>query len=349
MKDYLAVVLLKTQPVFSSRRATVRYSFISTRSLFVCQTSFASTPATDLRASFEHSLAPTPSSCEGQSTMTIDADALIGPHEVHDIDSTAVGDTFRVFVADCASAMSPGEPETTLVVTDANGFFATATQLVRSLQLTALVPPMRVVGIGYPAGGTIESTIQLRARDFTSSHLDMFELSGGGEHFRGFIADELMPWLESRWAGSTKDWTYFGHSLGGLFGIETVLRRPSLFSRYIVGSPSLWWGGYETFDAESARAAKHDDLVANVYSAIADAEDDDGRRLEGRNLPEGHPFKPYDIPLDMVADLDRFVDAITGRGYPTLKWTNEILPGEYHVTVGPVLLSRGLRHFFAER
>ena len=35
--------------------------------------------------------------------------------------------------------------------------------------------------------------------------------------------------------------TLFGHSLGGLFVLETLRADPALFARWIAVSPSLWW------------------------------------------------------------------------------------------------------------
>ena len=35
--------------------------------------------------------------------------------------------------------------------------------------------------------------------------------------------------------------TLFGHSLGGLFVLETLRADPTLFARWVAVSPSLWW------------------------------------------------------------------------------------------------------------
>ena len=33
----------------------------------------------------------------------------------------------------------------------------------------------------------------------------------------------------------------FGHYLGGLLLVQTLVREPQLFSHYYICSPSLWW------------------------------------------------------------------------------------------------------------
>jgi hypothetical protein len=50
----------------------------------------------------------------------------------------------------------------------------------------------------------------------------------------------------------------------------------------------------------------------------------------------------------MVADMDRLVDSPDRRGYPALSMHSLILPDEFHVTVAPLILSRGLRYPYDE-
>jgi hypothetical protein len=52
------------------------------------------------------------------------------------------------------------------------------------------------------------------------------------------------------------------------------------------------------------------------------------------------------LPLDMGADLDRLVDTLRRRAYPGLSMRHEVPAGEFHVTVAPLILSRGLRSLF---
>jgi len=236
----------------------------------------------------------------------------------------------------------------TLLITDANGYFASSVQLVQLLQLRNLVPSLTVVGVGYRTDSGLGDTVQRRARDFTPTHTSTFEMSGGASAFASLIADELKPRLDERRVGTSNDMTFFGHSLGGLFGVIALLDDPSLFSRYILGSPSLWWDKYLTFDRETEFAQTNSDLDADVYTAIGAWEDDAGRRCEGANLPDDHPAKPpLHIELDMVDDLARFTRTITARNYPSLGWTSEVIPDEFHISVAMVVLSRGLRHHFA--
>lgn len=259
---------------------------------------------------------------------------------VAELASACVGDTFTVFAEVCGD-----DPQGLLLVTDANGMFGTAVEIVRSLQFPQLIPSMVVVGVGYPSAKTLGDTVQIRARDLTPTHSSLFGQSGHADAFAAFLNSELRPWIGERYGACAEDMTYFGHSLGGLFGAHVLLTQPALFGRYILSSPSLWWDHYLIERTEQTFSEAATDLSAQVFCAIGALETDEGRREEGRKLPETHPSKPPAIHLDMVADLERFVATLSGRRYPSLSVESLVLPNEYHVTAAPVALSRGLRHF----
>jgi predicted alpha/beta superfamily hydrolase len=264
----------------------------------------------------------------------------LGDVDVHDLWSEAVQDTYRIFIARCGE-----QPATTVFVTDANGLFGTAVDTIRMMQLPALLPDLLVVGIGYPTAATIADTISIRVRDLTPTSAYDVQGSGGAPAFVRFIRDELRPWLGPRFPSALQRTIYFGHSLGGLFGVQALFAEPSVFDAYIISSPSLWWDRYVAVAQEEDWAASHDDLAAQTYFGIGAGETDEGRRIEATNLPDGHSFKPPETYLDMVDDLERFTTALRQRGYPNLALAAEVFPDEFHATVPGIVLSHGLRHF----
>jgi len=255
--------------------------------------------------------------------------------------SSEVHDTLRIYVARCGP-----EPRAVLVVTDGNGLFGLAVSTVGLMQLPRLVPSLLVVGIGYPSAHMLADTVALRNRDLTPTASAAFAGSGGADAFLRFIRAELTPWVERHHLGGPAESIYFGHSLGGLFGTYVMLSEPSSFDHYIIGSPSLWWDHYWIFDYEAEQALRRSDLAAKVFVGIGGDETDEGRRREGRGLPDGHPLKPVRTHLDMVADLGRFNRALRGRHYPTLELADAVFPGEFHVTVPGTVLTHGLRQVF---
>jgi predicted alpha/beta superfamily hydrolase len=273
--------------------------------------------------------------------MTESTLAALGATEVYDLPSRESEETYRIFVGHCGP-----EPVATLYVTDGNGYFGMAVDAIRLMQIPALMPSLLVVAIGYPGFATLPETVDIRPRDLTPTVSSRFPLSGGADQFLRFLRDDLFPWVEDRYLRAASDRIYFGHSLGGLFGAHVLLADPTTFDRYIISSPSLWWNRRVLFEREEQYAAGHDDLKARVFVGIGADETDDGRRREAVNLPAGHPAKPPALYLDMVDDVLQFTAALRSRNYPSLDLACAVYPDEFHATVPPLVLTRGLRHFF---
>nr|WP_316629412.1 alpha/beta hydrolase-fold protein [uncultured Brevundimonas sp.] len=132
-----------------------------------------------------------------------------------------------------------------LLALDGDRFFAplagAAAALSRRTAKTGVIP-MVVAALAHrsDAGGLEDQ----RARDFTrrpSADPAWTRPSGGGDALHRWIADRVQPMLAEVAPVSTAQTTLFGHSLGGLFVLETLQADPSLFARWIAVSPSLWW------------------------------------------------------------------------------------------------------------
>jgi predicted alpha/beta superfamily hydrolase len=116
--------------------------------------------------------------------------------------------------------------------------FPHLTNTVDELIRAGVIAPCLVVGI--------ENT--RRPRDFTShtevAHdREVAPIIGESTAFRAFLAEELIPTIESRYR-CTKQRAIVGASLAGLFVVETMLLAPQLFERYLAISPSLWWNDH---------------------------------------------------------------------------------------------------------
>jgi predicted alpha/beta superfamily hydrolase len=82
-----------------------------------------------------------------------------------------------------------------------------------------------------------------RSRDMTPTHMTegpYSSESGGAAAFRKFLENELMPAVDRQFRTSEQR-ILVGHSLAGLFVLDTFLERPQLFDSYIASDPSLWW------------------------------------------------------------------------------------------------------------
>ncbi|WP_054709986.1 alpha/beta hydrolase [Bacillus sp. JCM 19041] len=135
-----------------------------------------------------------------------------------------------------------------LIALDGNAVFASLTETVR-LQTRPPhgYPPAMVVGIGYPIDEPFsrndrffDYTVKAE-RDERGPIKGDWPETGGVEAFLSIIEEELLPSLESAYALHPTKRALFGHSLGGLCVLHTLLTRDHLFETYIAGSPSIWW------------------------------------------------------------------------------------------------------------
>lgn len=116
-----------------------------------------------------------------------------------------------------------------------NEDFLHITGLTQFFSLTFEAPEFIVVGIANVD----------RKRDFTfptrdPEMLKIIPASGHSDSFMTFIEKELQPFIETNY--KTSETRYLiGQSLGGLLATEILLKKPQLFTHYLIVSPSLWW------------------------------------------------------------------------------------------------------------
>ena len=84
-----------------------------------------------------------------------------------------------------------------------------------------------------------------RRRDFTypttiEKDKKDFPTTGGSAKFIAFIEKELQPFIEKKYQ-TDESKMIIGQSLGGLLATEILFKKPELFNRYVIISPSLWW------------------------------------------------------------------------------------------------------------
>lgn len=84
-----------------------------------------------------------------------------------------------------------------------------------------------------------------RKRDFSfpsqnEKDKELMPSQGGSRNFINFIESELQPYIEANYKSNSVK-TLIGQSLGGLLCTEILFKKPQLFDKYIIVSPSLWW------------------------------------------------------------------------------------------------------------
>ncbi len=138
-----------------------------------------------------------------------------------------------------------------------NFHFGAISNFMRVQNIFGELPSLIIVGIGYPGN---------------PGERIMGELGQSPDEFLGFIADELIPFVDERYQTNPSDRTLMGPSLGGNFVLYSLFSQPNLFSRYIAAGPDLT--SNEVMMMEEDFAAQHSELPVSLFISAGDIGDD---------------------------------------------------------------------------
>ncbi len=196
-----------------------------------------------------------------------------------------------------------------------------------------------LVGLGYAVGDTRQYS---RRRDYTPSiHGDIDAVSdmpgrpvryGEAEDYRQHLANDVLPVIERHFRIDPARRIYLGHSYGGLFGTHVLLTTPRMFAKYILISPSLWFGQRLMIARERGYASSHNDLPAEVCFLIGSLE----------TVPDPDIVAHSHSRMKMVEDMAELVRNLRARNYPSLHVAERILVGEDHLSVYVPAVHAGL-------
>jgi predicted alpha/beta superfamily hydrolase len=159
-----------------------------------------------------------------------------------------------------------------------------------------------------------------RKRDFTfpssvAKDKQILPTGGHSDRFISFIDKELQPYIAKKYrATDTK--TLIGESLGGLLATEILLTKPTLFNKYVIISPSLWWDGGSILDRAATILQESFTQSTDVYIAVG---------KEG--LTPGEPPRVMEVDANVLADKLK-----TSKSKALQVWF-DYLPQENHATV----------------
>jgi len=172
-----------------------------------------------------------------------------------------------------------------------------------------------------------------RRRDFTyptaiETDKEKYPTSGHSDNFIEFIERELQPYIQQNYK-VTADKTIIGQSLGGLLATEILLKKPELFTNYIIISPSLWWNNGSLLNTTTALLEKIS-ATTTIYIGVG---------------KEG--LSPTQQPRVMEVDANLLVEKITNAGNKNLKVYFDYLPQENHATISHQAIVNALRKIYA--
>lgn len=132
---------------------------------------------------------------------------------------------------------------------------------------------MIVVGLG---------NIGERYRDYSPTHIassawvDSYSasISGGGDKFISFLANELFPYINSKYSDSPIR-IIIGHSMGGLMVMNILLKHPDMFNHYAAIDPSMWWDDQKLLNESKTILSEKELEKRSLFLAVANTKEMD--------------------------------------------------------------------------
>ncbi|MDP2413142.1 alpha/beta hydrolase [Daejeonella sp.] len=159
-----------------------------------------------------------------------------------------------------------------------------------------------------------------RKRDFTypssiEEDKKQFPGTGHSDKFIAFIEKELQPFIEKEYNVNDSK-MIIGQSLGGLLATEILMKKPELFNKYIIISPSLWWDNGSLLKQNSSLLSEGFSQSTGIYIGVG---------------KEG--LSPGNTPHVMEMDANLLAEKLKAGKSKTVQVHFDYLPDEDHATI----------------
>ena len=161
------------------------------------------------------------------------------------------------------------------------------------------------------------------------------QASGGGERFTQFLSDELIPHIEKNYPAAN-DRMLIGHSLGGLMVINTLVKHPHLFNKYLAIDPSLWWDEWKLLKGSTHALQQQNYQGKSLYVAIANTVPIDTLTAQQDTSEATTHYRA----------ITHFVHMLRNEPPQGLDWRAQFYPDENHGSVALVSELDALRFLF---
>ncbi len=175
-----------------------------------------------------------------------------------------------------------------------------------------------------------------RRRDYTfpttiPEDAAKYPTSGHSDKFIAFLENELIPYMDHNYP-TNKNRSIIGQSLGGLLAADILLKEPTLFSSYIIVSPSVWWDNGSLLLQDSETSLRSIDSGINVYIGVG---------------KEG--LTPTKIPRIMEEDAKVLADKLKSTQSNHVRIYFDYLPEENHATIMHQAVSNAFKVLYSDK
>lgn len=228
-----------------------------------------------------------------------------------------------------------GRKPVPIYVLDGGTTFGLVTSLTRFMRWGGELPPCLVVGIDY-ADWQEGYDKDYRRYDLTppdpdwtgwsNEKTEMAKDVGGEAEFRRFLTGTVRPLIEEKYEADRPASVLYGHSLGGLFALNTMMEAPGAFSNILALSPSLWFAKHRFLQDLEQKIESSFRYSGNLATYVGEREE----RIAG-------------VEYKMVSNVLE-LDALLTKNQSNFGRADiSVLPGESHHSLHGIAISRGLR------
>ena len=159
-----------------------------------------------------------------------------------------------------------------------------------------------------------------RKRDFTypssiEEDKKQFPGTGHSDKFIAFIEKELQPFIKKEYKVNDSK-MIIGQSLGGLLATEILMKKPELFNKYVIISPSLWWDNGSLLKQNPGMLSESFSQNTGIYIGVG---------------KEG--LSPGNTPHVMEVDANLLAEKLKAGKSKTVQVHFDYLPEEDHATI----------------
>ncbi len=200
-----------------------------------------------------------------------------------------------------------------------------------------LPEPRMLVAVGYTGASR-------RAHDYAPECIDAHEAkAGGAAAFRQFLLGAVRQAVESRWPVDPARQTLMGHSLGGLFVLDTLFCQPGAFGTWVASSPSVWWRSGYLSVAAARFAASGVHAIEGTRVLLTAAEYDQSLTPAEERLPDQAREDLLNTRIEraMVDGNRELARVLSGVSGLTVHY--RFLPGETHRSAWPCAAAHAFR------
>jgi predicted alpha/beta superfamily hydrolase len=218
----------------------------------------------------------------------------------------------------------------TVYLLDANFHFPILASVIKQYEKGEMFPPIILVGIGYKSFKLMDS---LRVRDYmypAALPSDEMNAVGGGKNFDDFLANQLVPYIDSNYNTQKNNRSLLGHSFAGYFSLYALLNQidnnKPVFQNFASASPSLWYNNFYLNQLTDKLKNRNNRDTLNIFMTAGGLEDS----------------------IWSIAPVKKLGSNILSADIKDIKFQYKVYSDLEHMDVAPITFTKALQAFYKQ-